>query len=533
MEQILETMDMEDLCGQLLCYDVSPKDDPEQIDRLFRKIRPGGIFVSNLTPEQIKLYADIANKYTKVPVIVAADVENGPGSAIAGETMLPHPMAWGACDDEKLIERAAEETAKICRKSGIHWTLSPIVDININPNNPLVNIRAISDSAKQVARIGGAMLKGLQKNGYLVCSCKHFPGDGVDDRNQHFCTSINRLSFPEWMDTYGYVYRSMIELGTASFMAAHIALPSFDGEKDEITGYKPSVLSHKLMTELLKEKLGFKGCIVSDAMSMIGACAMTDLKRLPIEFINAGGDIILFPEDGDFDLLKAAVLNNEISQERLKDAVRRILAMKQKARLFEDQEQVAEEIQGTNLEPLADEIGEKSIKVIRNAKNILPLSLAKGARILLVNLQKQEQIQSTYVRGLDELERELKRRGFQTTVMVNPPHTAIREVMDSYDCILVNCKMSSQDYPGGSLRAGWDQFPAFWRGYVLKHPKVIFTSFGDPYKLYEFPFLHTYINAFSFSESSQRGLVKVLLGETEPAAKNPVSLPGFFEREVE
>ena len=207
--------------------------------------------------------------------------------------------------------------------------------------------------------------------------------------------------------------------------------------------------------------------------------------------------------------------------------------MKQKARLFEDQEQVAEEIQGTNLEILADEIGEKSIKVIRNAKNILPLSLAEGARILLVNLQKQEQIQSTYVRGLDELERELKRRGFQTTVMVNPPHIAIREVMDSYDCILVNCKMSSQDYPGGSLRAGWDQFPAFWRGYVLKHPKVIFTSFGDPYKLYEFPFLHTYINAFSFSESSQRGLVKVLLGETEPAAKNPVSLPGFFEREVE
>ena len=532
MEKILQSMELEDLCGQLLCYEISPKDDPKVIDQLFQKIRPGGIFVANMTAEQIKLFTDIANKYTKVPVIVAGDVESGPGSAIVGESLLPHHMSCGACDDVELVEQAAEETAKITRKNGIHWTLSPVADININPNNPVVNNRAIADSPAQVAKIGTAMIRGMQKNGYLMCSCKHFPGDGVDDRNQHFCTSINSLSFEDWMDSFGYVYKEMIREKTASIMAAHIALPSYDGEYDEIKGYKPSVLSRKLITGLLKGELGFDGCVVSDAMSMIGACAMTDLDRLAVEFINAGGDMVLFPEDGDFDLIRQAVIHGEISLERIRDAVSRILKMKERARLFEDQEQVKAEIQWGDFQAVADKIGEKSIKIVRNTRELVPLKIKQGGKILLVNIQRSEQKQQSYIRCLDELERELNARGYETKSLVNPRHTAIKEIMDDYDCILVNCKMSSQDYPGGSLRAGWEHFMALWRGYILKHPKMIFTSFGDPYKLYEFPFLHTYINAFSYAESTQRGFVKVLLGEVEATAKSPVALPGFFDREV-
>ena len=533
MEKLLASMELEDLCGQLLCYELTPKDDPEVIDKLFQKIRPGGIFVANMTAEQIKLFTDIANKYTKVPVIVAADVESGPGSTIMGEPLMPHHMSCGACDDVELVEAAAEETAKISRKNGIHWTLSPVVDININPNNPVVNNRAISDSPKQVAKIGAAMVRGMQKDGYMMCSCKHFPGDGVDDRNQHFCTSINSLPMDEWMESFGYVYKAMIAEKTASIMAAHIALPAYDGEFDEIKGYKPSVLSHKLLTGLLKEELGFEGCIVSDAMSMIGACAMTQLDRLAVEFINAGGDMVLFPEDGDFDLIKQAVLDGEISLDRIKDAVGRVLKMKERARLFEDQEQLQAQIVCGDFQKVADAIGEKSIKIVRNAQGLVPVKLKEGAKILLVNIQRSEQKAHSYIRSLDELEKELNRRGFETKVLINPRHTAIKEVMDDYDCILVNCKMSSQDYPGGSLRAGWEHFMALWRGYILKHPKMIFTSFGDPYKLYEFPFLHTYINAFSYAESTQRGFVKVLLGEVEATGKSPVALPGFFERDVE
>ena len=169
---------------------------------------------------------------------------------------------------------------------------------------------------------------------------------------------------------------------------------------------------------------------------------------------------------------------------------------------------------------------------MRNEKGLLPLSLKSGDKIVLVNIQKANQNTMSFVCGLDELEVELSRRGFVTKVLINPGHNDIKALIDDYDCILINCKLSCQDYPGGSLRTGWDHIRAFWRGYIFKHPKVIFTSFGDPYKLYEFPYLHTYINAFSYSESTQRGFVKVLLGEVEETAKSPVALDSFFDRDV-
>ena len=120
-------------------------------------------------------------------------------------------MAWGACDDEELIEKAGIATAQICRKNGIQLTYSPLVDINYNKNNPVVNTRAVSDSPEQVVKIAGAYLRGLQKDNCMAATCKHFPGDGMDDRNQHFCTTINPMSKDEWMKTYGYVYKEMIK----------------------------------------------------------------------------------------------------------------------------------------------------------------------------------------------------------------------------------------------------------------------------------------------------------------------------------
>ena len=145
------------------------------------------ILIENIAFEGVK----------RVAVKVAADVEKGPGCAMEGEELLPFPMAWGAADDAHLTELAGEATAAIAQKNGIHWTFAPIVDLNRNPDNPVTNIRAISDSPEQVIKIGGAYMRGLQKENRMVACCKHFPGDGMDDRNQHFCTTINHLSKEE------------------------------------------------------------------------------------------------------------------------------------------------------------------------------------------------------------------------------------------------------------------------------------------------------------------------------------------------
>lgn len=446
-----------------------------------------------------------------------------------GLPTLPNAMAWGACDDVELIEKAAEITAKICRLHGIVWTLSPVVDLNINHNNPLVNVRSASDSPNQMKKIMGAFLSGIQKNGYMVATLKHFPGDGVDDRNQHFCVTVNSLSMQEWWNSFGSVYKYMIDAGVSSVMCAHIALPAYANEVDEL-GCVSSVLSKPLMTNLLKGELGFNGCIISDAMSMVGSAARVPLEKLAISFLNCGGDMVLFNEPEDYNLILSALQKGEVSRERLLDAVARVLSVKQKARLFENQDEIAKEIGKSEeelcqeLEELALQIAEKSIKFVRDVGNILPIKPQKGARILSIEIKDNPNIDSSAISD------ELRKRGVEVDVSFGMGHNQLNEILDNYDYILINYIFTGSH--GGTMRVGWTHMPTFWRGYVLRHPKVIFTAFGDPYKLYDFPFLKNYINTYSYTSASMKAFVKVLLGEVEMTAKSPVELKGYFEREV-
>lgn len=468
-------------------------------------------------------------------MIVAADVENGPGCALEGEDLLPFPMAWGAADDAGLVEQAGEATAAIAQKNGIHWTFAPIVDLNLNPDNPVTNIRAISDSPEQVIKIGGAYMRGLQKENRMVACCKHFPGDGVDDRNQHFCTTINSLSKEEWMATFGKVYQEMIRQGVGSIMVGHIALPAYDGEKvDEILGYRTAIISKPLITDLLKGELGFEGCVVSDALSMIGSCSVLGEDKLVAEFIRAGGDMALFALPVDFDRLKAAYEQGSLSLERIQDAVLRVLRMKEQAGVLDGNAAAAPD-PGLDIKRIGQKIAEKSIKIVRNAKNVLPVKLEAGDKVLVINIQRVEEARviSPFVRYMDTFEEELRGRGLIVESVTNPGHTMVKEKMQDAKTVFVNCKIGVHDYLGGSLRIAWPNIMLFWRGFLFNHPSVVFTSFGDPYKLHDFPYLYTYVNAFSSAESTQRAAVQVLLGEKPCVAKNPVSHEGYFHREVE
>ena len=528
IEKIIAELELTDLAGQVLCYDIYDKDNPDDVEKVISQIRPGALYLDNMSREKIKMYTDMANKYTKIPVAIVTDVEFGPGENMSGLPVLPNVMAWSACDDEELVERAAEIMAKICRLHGIAWTLSPVVDINMNFNNPLVNVRSASDSPEQVKKIMSAFMRGISKNGYMVSTLKHFPGDGVDDRNQHFCTTVNSLPMPEWRKTFGEVYKYMISQGADAVMCAHIGLPAYAGEGDE-SGAVSAVLSKPLMTDLLKGELGFNGCIISDAMSMVGSAARVDLDKLAVTFLNCGGDMVLFNEPEDHGLIVRAAENGSLPLERLKDAVSRVLRIKKKARLFENESDVLSEITESKaelikqLEEIGDKIAERSIKFVRNTEGLLPLNIKPGSKFLCVEIGDSE----TDATAIYD---ELKSRGYEVKVCRNIGHNELAIIMNDYDCVLINCFFIGKH--GGTMRSGWGQIAPFWRGYLLKHPCVVFTSFGDPYKLYDYPFLKTYVNTFSYTQSSMRAFVRVLLGEAKMTAKNPVSLKGYFERET-
>lgn len=532
IEELISSMSIDELCGQVLCYNIPTNSN--NIEEDIKSTKPGGIFLYGINPEKIKNFTDTINKGVKVPVVVATDVENGPGGGVLeGEyTALPMPMACGAADDEMLMEKAGIDTARICRKSGFHWTFSPVVDINYNPDNPVTNIRAVSDSPKQVVKIAGAYMRGLQCEGNMAATCKHFPGDGMDDRNQHLCTTVNSMSKDEWMNTYGYVYKEMFKQNVAAVMIGHISLPAYQSEDecDKVTGYKPATLSYNLITKLLKEELGFNGCVVSDAMSMIGVAAVTAKKDLAVEFINAGGDMILFAEPEDFDHLKKAVLGGRISMSRLKDAVRKVLELKEKVGLLDDMPKAVKEPEC--IEETALKIAEKSISIIRNTENILPLNINKGDNILLCNITEKEA--GPDIVPFDTLKQEFEKRGINVTVIENQGHREIKKLIDEKSpyCVLVNSRLSANECNGGSGRLNFRQMMCFWRGCIFNNPRVVFTSFGDPYKIHEVPFMRTYVNAYSSTVEMQKAFVKVILGEIEAKGKSPVDFPGYFKHEV-
>lgn len=534
VEEMVNSLPLEDLVGQVLCFDIYDHEDPKDVERIIEKIRPGGIFLTDMSAEKIKMYTDMVNKYTKVPVIVSSDIENGPETAIKGSGYTPHPMAWGACDDEKLIERAGRTVGAICRKNGVHWTYSPVVDLNYNFRSPECNIRAISDSPKQVVKIARAFIRGLEQNDQMIACCKHFPGEGVDERNSHFVTTINDLSKEEWMATYGYVYKELIASGISSIMIGHTALPAYEEDCDPLFGPLPGVLSYSLMTKLLKEELGFNGCLVSDAMSMIGVAArVPDLREISLRFLKAGGDMVLFPEPTDYDVILEAVKSGELSLERLKDAVTRVLRLKQKARLFEDQRKLQKSIViPEKLSVISQEIADKSIKIVRDYNHVFPCKLKRGDKVLMLNVLEPHFHKTPTGLEFDPLRKALESEGIEVSVMTNPKHKAVQAAMNEFDMVLLNCRLSSKDYHGGTLRLGWNNIMVLWRGYVLQHPKFVFISFGDPYKLYDAPYLKEYINVFSDSIESQRAVAKMLMGRLKPVGKNPVRFEGFFEREV-
>lgn len=536
INEIIDEMSLDELCGQLLCYEVSLDMDEKKFasfEQVVIETKPGGMFINYGTGEQIKKYTEMINKHTKVPVIVSGDTEHGPNSLTNCSTILPDAMAWGACDDEKLIEEGGKITAQICRKNGMHWSFSPVVDILFNQHSP-TGTRAISDSPTQVVKIAGAYLRGLQKEGYKAASCKHFPGEGLDDRNAHFCTTVNPLSREKWMDTYGYVYKEMFKENPGSIMVGHTALPAFQSENeyDDIMGYKPATISYDIITKLLREELGYDGCVVSDALSMVGVAAYIPEEALPVEFIKAGGDMALFAEPSYFTYIKNAVLDGTISMDRLKQSVRRILKLKESVGLL-DSKDIEVEVTG-DIEKIAIEIAEKSIKIVRNTDNVIPVDVKEGDHVLICNLFCIDKVDNTIYDGLEHIKNAFNKRGIETTVLINPLHREVERVINEKQptCVLVNSRHSYNDSSGNSMHITWDNIMTFWRGLIFKHPKVVFSSLGDPYKLYELPFLKTYINTFSTTKESQEALVKVILGEIDAKGKNPVEFDGYFKREV-
>jgi len=369
-----------------------------------------------------------------------------------------------------------------------------------------------------------AWIQGMQTGGMLAATAKHFPGDGMDDRDQHLCTSLNSLPFDEWMATYGKVWKAAIDAGVMAVMSGHIGLPSYQGCADEPLKAMPATLSRKLQVDLLRGELGFEGVIVSDAAPMIGMTSRVRSNEQAVQNILAGSDMFLFGNPRrDSELLRRAIQDGRISMERLRESTRRVLQMK--ARLGIHLGASGPELSQAERETFsasAQAMAEKSITVIRNDERI-PLRLQAGAKLLTITINHKD-ARGHLTSGLEAVDEELQRRGFNVDHILNPSHSEIIEKADDYDCVFVNIVLTPHAHVG-TVRLTGPMIMPFWRSFWVDHPNVVFTSFGSPYHLYELPHFPNMVLAYGPSEVSQAAVVRVWLGEIPAQGVCPVKLP--------
>jgi len=525
VDTTLNAMTLPQCAGQLLSA-FSPRFTTDDWLDLLKKVPIGALGVRRTSSADLREQMHALQDQSAVPLLVSADLEHG-AVALSDGTEFPWMMGAGAADDAELMTLMGQATAAEARYAGLHWTFSPVIDLNYNFNNPITNIRAISDQPERVIRLATAFVRGLQAEGRLAATAKHFPGDGVDDRDQHLSTTVNSLPFAQWQATYGRVWRAIIEAGVMSIMPGHISLPDYQGFADRPEEAPPATLDPKLLIDLLRTELGFGGLLISDASGMIGVTSRVSSEERVVQCIKSGLDVYLFPDTiKDFERLIQAVEQERLSEERVREAARRVLEMKARLNLHRDPfgpKPSPTDI--TRYQQAAQTMADKSITVLRSDGRP-PLNLKPGNRVLTVTIgQASPSNKFMPMLDLDAFDDELRQRGFQVEHLLNPEDDLLWAKAAEVDVVFINL-MALPYMVLGTIRNMVGHLGHWcWRSLFADYPHVLYTSFGNPYVLHEMPHLPNLLAAYGNSAVSQQAVVKVWLGEIEAQGNCPVSLP--------
>lgn len=392
------------------------------------------------TPEVMAARAARMKAACPIPPLFTADLECGPGTVIKGFTKFPDFMALGACDDEQLAYDAGRITALEGLSVGVNWTFAPVVDIAVNPDSPVLSTRSAGRTPERVIRTARGYLRGLQDHGFLA-TLKHFPGDGYTTYDQHLTTVNSPLTMEEWRQGPGRVYRELTEAGARTVMIGHIALPAWD-EPDPAMGlFPPATLSRRIITDLLKGEVGFSGLVVSDAMGMGGVAGFANLHDAYARFLEAGGDVVLFPKVDDgryFDEMEKRLRSGMLKEATVYDRAARVVAVKEDLGLL-DGEREQKTLDREAHRAVAMRVIEDAPALVRDRKATLPFRIGKATRVLHVVVAPNYSIEKGVY---DALTAALSAR-CEVTEVVDPGPQRIYELVSSGKFDLVLCSIGA------------------------------------------------------------------------------------------
>ena len=540
-QRTLARMTLREKVGQLMMPFVLGNFAPEgsethdRIVNIIEEESVGGLIMSVGSPSEVAVKLNDLQNHSKYPLLVAADLETGAGFrfrgavhiptniALGGATTFPSLMAFGATGDPRHAYQLGRITALEARAMGVHVPFAPVLDVNNNPDNPIINIRSFGEDPNAVADLGVAFVRGLQDYG-AVATGKHFPGHGDTGTDSHLALPIIQVG-RERLDAIELVpFRAAIAAGIQGIMTAHIAVPAISGETI------PATVSHRVLTGLLRAEMGFDGIVFTDAMDMAAVARLFPRGEAAVRAVLAGADVILMPNDVKqaIDAIVLAIDEERLTEGRIDESVRRLLRLKEDLGLAEERsvplEMIPQVVGVPQHVEMAREVAERSITLIRNERNLLPLLGTRRARVMSVSFRNPGDV--------------LSGRYFDSRLRETYPRLVTRSVdegtnSEAYQDLLSRARRSDLVVVSVySNYAGRVELPDATVEFVseLARRRVthVVISFGNPYLISLLPDARVYLLAWSSAQVSQQAAADALFGDIAITGRSPTGMDPFF-----
>ncbi len=485
-----------------------------------------GRLSSKADPLEVASFVNKMQKLARVPLVISGDFERGASMRIDDTTAFPHAMAFTASRDPNEARVEGEITARESRALGVQWLFFPDADVNNNPDNPIINIRSYGEDPKDVSQFVSAFIEGAHSvpTAKVLVTAKHFPGHGDTATDSHLnLASIAgdrpRLEQVEWAP-----FRAAIASGVDSIMSAHIAVPALDSPT------LPATLSSKILTGVLREQLGFKGIIVSDALEMGGIAQGFSVGDASVRALEAGVDVLLMPPDPEaaINAVVAAVNSGRITRKRLDESVMRLLTAKAHlglaANRFVDVDKIHDVVSSPESTAVAQQISDRSVTLVKNEGDFVPLKAPVSTAFFVLTESRIGVAGQAFAQ-------EMKKHAPQALVQQLDPSMSDADTQAAIDRAapaeryVVAAFASVAAYRGNVALGG--SYPKTIETLIATKKPVMLISLGNPYLLRTFPGVQSYMTTYSSVPDAEISAVKAIFGEIAIGGKLPVTIPGF------
>jgi beta-N-acetylhexosaminidase len=507
-----------------------------EVRRWIERDHIGGVSMSLGTPIEVAAKINNMQRLSRVPLLTSSDLEPGLGRLEGGTfthylldagsaTVFPSAMAIAATGRDQDAYDAAKIIAQEARAVGIQINFAPVVDVNNNPSNPVINTRSFGEDPQRVARLSAEFVHGTQDGG-AVSTAKHFPGHGDTDVDSHIGLPVVGANWTR-LDTLELVpFRAAINAGAGMVMTAHIALPAVEGDSTT-----PATLAPKIITGVLRDSLRFGGIAITDAMTMEGVGKGYSVEESSVLAVKAGADIILKPSDPTkaIDAVVGAVERGDIPRTHIDSAARHVLELKARTGAafspLTDLDALREVVGSPEHRAVAADIARRAVTLLRDNGPLLPIS---GRRVEVVQYMPETELRAGKIFGGDIRSAIPGARVFKISpaTSVSDLDSVTRQVRGA-DRVVVAAYVRRIE---GEGRPAVPPHIATWIDELARKEKVVAIALGNPYLIRQFPSVQTYLATYGVSDALERAAAAAVLGRASITGTAPVSLPGFFRR---